>query len=206
MNKDLSVEQVSVEGVPEETISPVPQELMDAEQVRSIVARSVAESLVPAMQALLPEMMKTLVPNYANGPTGVTHVPMVENAPEKPGYLKHYRMDGVLSGKYQLIDVSRLDENGEIPYITSMGPDGRWRGETPAILKGEWIHFQNEHFYATKQIEVDFVDWKIANDPNFRAYEDKNFGGDYQCGVVNCGKKFADSDTLTAHMKATHGV
>jgi len=204
--KDLAAEQVAVDGLVEESISPSPPQF-DQAQLQSMISRSVSEALVTQLMALLPEMVSTIAgPTVQNGPTGATRINLVEDAPQKPGFLKHYRMDGVLSGKYQLLDVSKLDENGEIPYVVTYDPSGRMRGDSPAVVKGEWIHFQNGHFWATKQIEVDYVEWRIRTDPQFRVYEDSNAVGEIICGVANCGIRFSDEKTLAAHMKATHGV
>jgi hypothetical protein len=207
LDTPILAENLTADGPVEDATVAAPPEF-DPAQLKDMIARQVAESMVPAMQAILPELMKTLVPQgtTGQGPTSVTHVPLVSDAPVKPAYLKHYRMDGVVSGKYQLIDVTKLNDEGNIEYVTSMGPDGRWRGEAIGVIKGRWIHFQNEHFYATDPLEVAFVDWKIANDPGFRAYEDKNLGGNITCYVANCGRSFPDEDTLAAHRRATHGV
>jgi hypothetical protein len=204
--QDLTADQIAVDGLVEESIAPSPPQF-DQAQLQSMISRSVSEALVTQLMALLPEMVTTIAgPTNQNGPTGTTRINMVEDAPVKQTFLKHYRMDGVLSGKYQLLDVEKLDENGEIPYTTTHDPSGRMRIDSPAVMKGEWVHFQNGHFYATKPIEVAYVEWRIRTDPQFRVYEDTNIGGEIVCGVANCGIRFSDEATLAAHMKATHGV
>jgi hypothetical protein len=129
-----------------------------------------------------------------------------EAAAQKPTYLKHYRRDETPSGKYQLIDVSKLDENGDIPVVFTTDHNNFVKSDSPAVVKGKWVHFVNDNYYANTQMEVDFIEWKMRTDPQFKVYEVVG-GGTYQCGVWNCNAPpFADEQTLNNHRRAVHGV
>lgn len=204
--KELENDQIGVDGIIAET-TEAPPPGMNRQEIQSVVSQEVAQALVSALPALLPELLKSLVPNVSSLPSQPVIVGgQSEAAPAKKGWLKHYRMDGVMSGKYQLIDVSKLDENGEIPVNIYMDSANHARSESPAVVKGQWVHFVNGHFYAQTQKEVDFIEWRMRTDPQFKAYEDRG-AGVILCPV--CGNNtpgFVDEETLKGHMKATHGV
>lgn len=203
---DVTADNLAVAGLLEETSTAAPPEF-DRAGMQELISKEVAASLVAALPALLPEMLKALVPNVGNVPSQVVPMGMVTNAaPSKPGWLKHYRRDDTISGKYQMVDVSKLEEDGELPIHHFLDSAGHARSESPAIMKGQWIHFVNGHFYAQTQKEVDFIEWRMRTDPQFRVYEDSGTGI-IPCPVTGCSAAgFADEETLKGHLKATHGV
>jgi hypothetical protein len=191
----------------EETIVPPPPEF-DREALSKMVSEQVAQALVGALPALLPEMLKTLAPSSEvaqHGPSRMVSVGVVNASPVKANYLKHYRRDNTVSGKYQMVDVDKLVD-GEIEVQFTRDHNDQVHATAPAVLKGQWVHFVNNDFYATTEKEVAFVEWKMKTDPQFRVYEVVG-GGTIRCPVYNCTvPAFGDEETLKNHMRATHGV
>jgi hypothetical protein len=190
--------------------APPDEELQEADRIQmtdELIARKISEGIAAALPAILAQMSANQSTDgqfsAGMGPSSQVNMSIAGavNVPTKPNYLKHYRFDEAVNGKHQLIDVSKIDENGE--FIVEKLPDGKIN--IPAILKGQYVHFVGGHFYATKQIEVDYVEWKMKNDPGCKIYEDQG-GTTIPCGVMNCGMYFANEAGLNAHMKATHGV
>jgi hypothetical protein len=172
----------------------------------NLIAMKVAEGISAALPAVLAQinMNQSSEGQFPQGMGPSSQVKMSiggDNKQNKASYLKHYRLDDAINGKHQLLDVSKIDENGE--FIVIKTPDGKI--DIPAILKGQYVNFVGGHFYATKQSEVDFIEWKIKRDPQCRIYEDVG-GQIIPCAVQNCGQFFGTEDGLTAHMKATHGI
>lgn len=207
LNPEPEAENVLVSGITSEPTTEAPPAMFDPEQLRSMVAQQVATAIGAALPALLPEILKNVqTAEQSSGPSPfVVAGPATEVAPVKPRYLKHYRRDDTVSGKYQLIDVSKLDENGDIAVKIWTDNNGQTRSDITSAVKGRWIHFVNGHFYATDQLEVDYIEWRRKRDPQFRVYEDHGVGG-FACGIVNCSAAFSDQETLDEHRCATHGV
>jgi hypothetical protein len=201
----VSADEVLVEPVAGvETIVPPPAEF-DQESLKKLVSEQVSQSVVAAMQALLPEMMKAQSATGPNLPSQAVSVGMAHGTAAKTNYLKRYRRDGTVSGKYQMIDVSKL-EDGEINVQFVRDQNGTLQSQIPAVQKGRWIHFVNDEFYATKQDEVDYIEWRMKTDPQFRVYE-MSGAGLIACPIGNCGAMpFIDDQSLKNHLKATHGV
>lgn len=206
-NPEPDAETILASGVTTEPTTEGPPAAFDPAQLQAMVAQQVATALAGALPAMMPELLKQFAPATPGlGPSPFVHLgPAADKAPVKPSYLKHYRRDDTISGKYQLIDVSKLDENGEIQVRQWLDQNGVNRSENVSAVKGRWIHFVNGHFYATDQMEVDYIEWRRKRDPQFRVYEDRGTGT-LACGVVNCLASFSDEETLKEHRCATHGV
>jgi hypothetical protein len=203
---NVQADAVLVEPIAGVETIEAPPALFDQESLRKMVSEQVSQSVVAAMQALLPEMLKTQqVAPGPNLPSQSVPVGMAHGTAVKPNYLKRYRRDGTVSGKYQMIDVSKL-EDGDINVQFVRDQNGQLQTQTPAVQKGRWIHFVNDEFYATKQDEVDFIEWRIKTDPQFRVYEVTG-AGLIACPIGQCGAPpFIDDQSLKNHLKATHGV
>lgn len=119
-------------------------------------------------------------------------------AVEPERYLKHYRCDVDPD-----IQILRADFDPET-------------GRPGPAFKGQWIKFRRGHFFAKTQAEVDQIEWMRKHprlDPtdqnrvvggNPTIYEDDG-GNIVRCR--ECGEPFiAGSNSLVAHMCATHGV
>ena len=190
--------------------SPIPEPEIEAppasftltqDEMNNLIATKVSEGIAAALPAVLAEIAKSQVsgPVFGGG-MGPSEQVVMSNVPTRaaaPTYLKHYRKDDAINGKHQLIDVSKL-ENGKLGY-----PDDR--GNIAGVMKGQYIQFVNGDFYATEQIEVDFVEWLQKTSPMSRIYEVQG-RGIIPCEVVNCGMTFANEGDLNNHKQATHGL
>lgn len=188
--------------------APAPEMLKSAEDqaaMDNLIARKVAEGIAAALPAVLAQMAATQSTEgqfpTGMGPSSVVNMKVGGDAKKQASFLKHYRLDDAINGKHQLLDVSKLDENGD--FIIEKRPDGKQ--DIPAVRKGEYINFVGGHFYATRQIEVDFVDHLIKTDPNCRIYEAVD-GSLIPCGELNCTQYFASEEGAIAHRRATHGL
>ncbi len=171
-----------------------------------MIARKVSEGIAAALPAVIQQMMATQAQEGSfapgMGPSSQVLMSIGGDAKPKPlakNYLKHYRLDGAINGKHQLLDVTQLDERGQLKFERTA--DGKIN--VPAVQKGEYIEFVNGEFYATTEMQVAFIEHKMKSDPFCRIYEDVG-GSVVPCG--SCGMYFANEEGLTAHMKATHGV
>lgn len=183
---------------------PTPAEMSQAE-MDNMIARKVAEGIAAALPAVLAQMAATQSAEAqfpaGMGPSSTVNMKVGGDVQKKASFLKHYKLDEAINGKHQLIDVSKLDENGD--FVIERRVDGRY--DIPAIRKGEYINFVGGNFYATRQIEVDFLDWKIAKDPMCKIYEAVE-GNLIPCGELNCSMYFATEEGCIAHKRATHGL
>lgn len=177
------------------SIAPTAEFMTD--EVKSAIARQVADGIASALPAVMAEMMKSFsdVPAgtiFTNPASPVVNVSLAPTALAKQNYLKHYRLDGTVSGKYQMIDVKKMNDND-----LSIGE---------SIIKGRWVHFASDNFYAMDDKEVAFVEYLIEKQ-GVKIYEDTSGVSNMaRCAVEGCGKLFGDEETLLAHLKATHGV
>ncbi len=207
-NDNVPADAVLASGIADstqtETVVAPPAEF-DVESIKRMVSEQVSQGVVAAMQALLPEMLKTVTPQGPNLPSQGVQVGMINSTPTQKSYLKHYRKDGTVSGKYQMIDVSELvNDSIDVQFVRDH--NNQLQSVIPAVIKGRWIHFVNDDFYATDQKEVDFIEWRQRTDPQFRVYEVYG-SGLIKCPVVNCtAVPFQDDLSLKNHLKATHGV
>lgn len=208
VNTEETAEAVVANGFVNEPVEAPPAGL-NRQDIQQIVSNEMAQSLVAMLPALLPELLKGMqVINPQGGPSATVQLGLVNEVAAKPTYLKHYRRDDTISGKYQLVDVSKLEDpnSAELPVNFVTDHNNHTRSESPAIVKGKWIHFVNGHFYATTQQEVDCIEWMQRTHPTFRVYEDTG-PGILPCPVVGCtAGGFSNAETLSDHMKWTHGV
>lgn len=184
-------ETVAEKAAMSQSIQENPQfEMTDS--IKEMIARQVADGIASALPAVMAAMQnKTDTAVYANGPSPVVQATIAPTAEHKQNFLKHYRLDDTVSGKYQMIDVKKMREQD-----LSIGE---------SIIKGAWVHFASDHFYATTEKEVAFVDYLIET--GVPIYEDHSASSTaIRCFVQGCGRIFGDEATLQAHMKATHGV
>lgn len=178
----------------------------DQEALNNLIAMKVSEGIAAALPAVLAQItlgQQTSDHQFPQGmgPSAQVNMTIAGDHVAQPTYLKHYRLDEAVNGKHQLLDVSLMNEDGT--FKTERTHDGKIL--IPAVLKGEYINFVGGHFYATREVEVNFVEWKMKHDPMCKIYEDVG-GSVLPCGIANCGQFFGSEDGLTAHMKATHGV
>jgi hypothetical protein len=177
----------------------------DQAAMDNLIARKVAEGIAAAMPAVLAQiaMTQSAEQQFAAGmgPSSAVNMKVGGDVQAKASYLKHYRLDEAINGKHQLLDVSKLDENGD--FIVEEIPGGKLR--IPAIRKGEYVNFVGGHFYATRQIEVDFIEHLMKTDPMCKIYESAE-GNLIPCGELNCSMYFATEDGVIAHRRATHGL
>jgi hypothetical protein len=182
---------------------------LNKQDIQQMVSQEMAQSLVAMLPALLPELLKGMsISNPMGGPSTAVQIGLMNDVAVKPSYLKHYRRDDTVSGKYQLIDVNKLEDpnSAELPINFVTDHNNHTRSDCPAIVKGKWIHFVNGHFYATTEQEVACIEWMQRTQPQFRVYEDTG-AGIISCPVVGCtAPGFVDQVTLNGHLKATHGV
>lgn len=188
-------DDVAAKAAMSESIQQNPQFELTAE-IQDVINNSVANSLASALPAVMSEMLKMVAaqtPNFGNVPSPVTNVSIAPPVEVKPTYLKHYRLDGTVSGKFQMIDVAKLK-------------DGATIGDS--VIKGRWIHFASDHFYANDQKEVDFIEW-MRDTQGLQVYEDVSAATSLlRCPVDGCPTPgpFGDEATLKNHLRATHGV
>jgi hypothetical protein len=163
---------------------PPAQLLKSAEEqadMDNLIARKVAEGIAAAIPSVLAQIALTQSSEQqfaaGMGPSSTVNMKVGGDARPEASYLKHYRLDEAVNGKHQLLDVSKLDENGD--FIIEELPGGKLR--IPAVRKGEYINFVGGHFYATRQIEVDFVDHLMKTDPMCKIYESSE-GNLLPCG------------------------
>lgn len=156
-------------------------------KIANIVADQVSKAMLAVLQNANLQTQGSVQPQV--GPSPNVALQTVNATALKANYLKHYRLDGVMSGKYQAFDMAKMDQGLELHEC---------------IIKGAWIHFVNEEFYATTENEVKQVEWMIANN-GLRAYEDSGTPM-MACPVLGCGKKFGDVQGLSNHLAATHGL
>jgi hypothetical protein len=188
-------DDVAAKAAMSESIQQNPQFEMTPE-VQDLINNSVANSLANALPAVMAEMMKMVsaqTPNFGNVPSPVTNVSIAPPVDKKPTYLKHYRLDGTVSGKYQMVDVEKLKSGVPI-------------GD--AVIKGRWIHFASDHYYANDEQEVAFIEW-MRDTQGLPVYEDLSTATTLlRCPVDGCPSPgpFGDETTLKNHLRATHGV
>jgi hypothetical protein len=180
----------------EETQAPAMPEPLTKEEVQALVARSVADAIAGAVPAMMAEMMKASVPNYGAAPSQAVHIQTGPDAAPKVSYKKHYRLDDVVSGKYQLINMEKLGDRD----IDDLNADEI----KDIMMKGKWFHFVHGHAYATSDNEVAFVEKHLTRQ-GIRFYEDDG-GVLYPCPVQGCDKSFGTESGLKNHKKATHGL
>lgn len=189
------------EAPPAEAVQAA-QEKVDMD---NLIARKVAEGIAAALPAVLAQLATAHTADQqfpaGMGPSSTVNMKVGGDAQKKATFLKHYKLDEAINGKHQLLDVSKLDDNGD--FIIERGIDGKMN--IPAVLKGEYVNFVGGSFYATRPVEVAFVDWKIAHDPQCRIYEAVE-GNLIPCGELNCNMFFATEDGCIAHKRATHGL
>jgi hypothetical protein len=169
---------------------------LTAEQVQALVARTVSEALAGAVPAMMAEMLKASVPNYGAAPSQAVHIPTSPDAPVKADYLKKYRLDGVVSGKYQMLNMFKLG-NRDIDDLDA-------EEIKDVMMKGKYFHFQNGYAFAVSENDVEFVE-RYLKPRGVRIYEDDS-GPMFPCTVVNCGMQFGSEAGLMAHREATHGL
>lgn len=178
-----------------ESIQNNPQFSMN-DELQEAINNSVANSLASALPAVMAEMMKMVseqTPNFGNVPSPVTNVSIAPPVERKPTYIKHYRLDGTVSGKFQMVDVAKIKDGSSI-------------GD--AVMKGRWIHFASDHFYANDEQEVAFIEW-MRDTQGLQVYEDvSSVTSLLRCPVDGCPSPgpFGDDTTLKNHLRATHGV
>lgn len=169
-------------------------ELVKAE-VNSAVGAAVANALavqLPTLIQIVKEQGDSIQPQFPQGMGPAQNVPMsiAPIADIKVDYIKHYRLDDTVSGKFQELDMSLVEAGMDI---------------NDAVIKGSWIHFANGHFYANTENQVKYLDWKISTQPHCKIYVDEG-SGVIPCTVVNCAHTFVNEKGLLAHLRATHGV
>lgn len=185
----------TVDKPAETQVANIPDPLT-AEQVQALVARSVADALAGAVPAMMAEMMKASVPNYGAAPSQTVQIQTVSDVAPKANYKKHYRLDGVVSGKYQMIDMEKL-AGRDIDELNAE--------EVKAVMmKGKYFHWVNGHAFAVSDNEVEFVE-KYLFSRGVKFYED-DAGTLFPCPVTGCGMQFGGEAGLKNHMKATHGL
>jgi hypothetical protein len=173
----------------------------------NLIATKVAEGIAAALPAVLAQIASShsTADSFAAGmgPSDQVTMSIAGSTTSQPAatYLKHYRLDDAVNGKHQLIDVSKLDERGQL--IVERMPDGKLN--IPAVQKGKYINFVGGHFYATEEMEVAFIEHLIKTNPMCKIYEDSGTVI-MPCGVQNCEQFFGDIKGLEAHMRATHGI
>lgn len=188
-------DSVAEKAAMSESIQQNPQFEMN-DELQDAINNSVANSLASALPAVMAEMMKMVAaqtPNFGNVPSPVTHVSIAPPVDVKPTYLKHYRLDGTISGKFQMIDVEKIKDGASI---------------ADAVIKGRWIHFASDHFYANDEKEVAFIEW-MRDTQGLKVYEDVSSATSLlRCPVNGCPSPgpFGDEATLKNHLRATHGV
>jgi hypothetical protein len=189
MSEQVEVEPAEVPDNPAATMS------MDIEAlVKSQVASAVADAIASALPAVLTELAAK-TPNFGNVPSPVVHMSYVPTATHEKTYKKHYRWDDTPSAKLVQFDMDRV-KSGEDPNY--------------CVLKGQWIHFKDSHFYATTDNEVEMIEYIRAlprekyGHPEI--YEDDDTSIPLLCPVDGCGKYFGSGKTLAGHMTATHGL
>jgi hypothetical protein len=162
------------------------------DDMKSEIANQVASALASALPAVLAELNKGTAPGdkpNQSMPTRASTVPLVSPATTPAKHFGKYRLDGVVSGKYQMVD----------PKAKGKYPDdpSKW------VLKGKWLHVANEVAYAETEQMRDFIEFLIAEGVKF--YLDEGTGL-IPCPVSGCGKTFQTEEVLRRHLKATHGV
>jgi hypothetical protein len=173
----------------------------------NLIAQKVAEGIAAALPAVLAQIAssQTAADSFAAGMGPSDQVNMsiagATSVTPQATYLKHYRLDDAVNGKHQLLDVSKLDDRGQL--IVERQPDGKLN--IPAVQKGRFINFVGGHFYATEEIEVAFIEHLMKTNPMCKIYEDSGTTI-IPCGVANCEQFFGDVKGLEAHMRATHGI
>jgi hypothetical protein len=191
---------------------PPSEEMMKAakeqEALNNLIAMKVSEGIAAALPAVLAQMaigqgVSTSDQQFPNGmgPSNQVNMKIGGDHVAKPTYLKHYRLDEAINGKHQLLDTNFINEDGSFQLERTI--DGKIN--IPAVLKGEYVNFVGGHFYATREVEVRFIEWKIKTDPMSKIYEDVG-GAVLPCSIPNCGQFFGNEEGLAAHLKATHGV
>lgn len=194
VQSESTPDTVAANAAMSESIQNNPQFEM-TDDIKNMIASQVADGIASALPAVMAEMMRSVSgmqsPAFASGASPVVNVSIAPTTDVKPKYLKHYRLDDTVSGKFQMVDVKKMRDND-----LSIGE---------AIIKGRWIHFASDHYYANDQKEVDYIEWLISQGE--KIYEDNSSATTFmRCSVSGCGKVFGDEDTLKSHLLATHGV
>lgn len=191
VNTDAGVGKVEIQP-------PAP---LTAEEVQALVARTVADALSGAVPAMMAEMMKASVPNYGAAPSQTVHISSHPETPIKAEYKKKYRLDGVTSGKYQMINMEKLGDRD----IDDLDAE-----EIIAVMmKGKYFHFVGgpggaAYAFAVSDNDVNFVE-KYLIPRGVRIYEDDS-GAMFPCPVHGCGMQFGSNKGLMGHLAATHGL
>ncbi len=185
----------------EEAASPEAGLGMTQDQLDNMIAQKVSEGVAAALPAVLAQIMASgqSGPVFAGG-MGPSESVVMQTSSPKPAektYLKHYRKDDAVNGKHQFVDITKL--------VDGQFGDPDDKGNIPGVIKGRYVHFINGDFYATKDDEVAFVEWKMRTDPHSRIYEVQGLGV-IPCGVVNCSMTFATEGDRLSHLAATHGM
>lgn len=194
----VAVEPKGRDQLPQPDIVAPPSD----EEINDLIAHKVSEGIAAALPAVLAQIMANQAgagPQFGDGmgPSQQVIMTPVDSKPAATTFLKHYRKDDAINGKHQMIDVSKL--------VDGQLGDPDEKGNIPGVLKGQWIQFTNGDFYATKESEVEFVEWLRVNNPMSRIYEVQGRGS-ILCEIVNCGMSFASEQDLNAHKQATHGL
>jgi hypothetical protein len=169
---------------------------LTAEQVQALVANSVADALAGAVPAMMAEMMKGSVATQPGIPSPSVHISQAPSVEVKADYLKKYRLDNTVSGKFQMLNMERLDGR-DIDELDAAELNA-------VIMKGKWFHFVNDCAFAISDNDIRFVEEYLIP-RGTRVYEDEE-GVKYPCSVEGCGRFFSTEKGLTNHMAATHGV
>lgn len=189
-NKQVTVDEaLAVEDETTNVVEPL--------DIKSMISQEVAKSLESLIPSLVTALAQTQVNQNVPAPSPSVMIGG-PTADAKAQYLKHYRLDGTIDGKFQKIDFMEMRKDGaKDPFEMDE------KGTLIYVRKGEWVNVKGDHFFATDENEVAQVEWMI--DKGYRFYEDTG-GPELRCPVVNCGKTFGTYDVLTSHLKATHGV
>lgn len=113
-------------------------------------------------------------------------------------YLEHYRND--VSPDIE-IQMRPINDDGTVGS---------------GVLRGRKIRFRRGHFFATKQDEVDFLNWIMSTPVSDPSDPTKILGGQPYIYVSDgkelvacayCDEPFvAGSNALKSHLRATHGI
>lgn len=158
--------------------------------LESLISAKVAEAVAAALPAVLSGLNQGKAADPIHNPSASVTISTAPANAMPLKYLKHYKLDDTVSGKYQMYDIDKLESGVDLP---------------DAVMKGQWIHFVGDNFYATKEVEVKNVEWMIRTN-GLKAYEAEQTEAIIPCPVSGCGKRFGTNVGLSNHLKATHGL
>lgn len=169
-----------------------------APDIEALIAAKVQagiEALIPSLVTALSSVQTIQTPNAPSSFVNVS----IPTAPQEAIFKKHYRMDNTPEGKFAKLNMAAMRADG-----TTNPWELDEKGMPLYLMKGEWLTFKADHFFATTDDEVEQIEW-MRSHGYARIYED-NGSQMFNCPVTNCGKNFGDYAVLQSHLKATHGL